>query len=194
MDKEDLFKLLDLKGKEAIPQEATERAITSTHPGAPSRAASLTALVLDGWALRRGREVLAESERLQALPMDEYAIADFHGAAFEPDPQLHEDCVDQQRHQFLQQLLETPDYQALHAVTLLNEAAAAIATTAFAEQFAALKDEPAGFTGQQRSARRCCALSQSAEQCHAASHLRVGGPLPEIGPVEAETQDPAWSG
>jgi hypothetical protein len=47
---------------------------------------SPTALDLDEWALRKGRDVLADSERLQALNPGEHAIADFHASAFLPDP------------------------------------------------------------------------------------------------------------
>jgi uncharacterized protein with von Willebrand factor type A (vWA) domain len=140
MDKNDLLKMLDLGGKEAPPQEATELAITSTDTQ-PKASASLTALELDEWALRRGREVLADSERLQRTGLDELAVADMHGAAFEPEPYLLEECIDPQRRDFLEQLLQTPDYHALHASTMLNAVASAIAATAFAEQLAALKKD-----------------------------------------------------
>ena len=96
---------------------------------------------LDEWALRRGRDVLKDCDRLRDLGLDENAIADFQACAFEPEPRLHGDCVDPQRQEFIEQLLETPDYQALHATTMLQEAASAIATVSFAEQFAALRKE-----------------------------------------------------
>ena len=64
MDKDDLLKLLDLEGKEAAPSEATDLALTSTADTKPPKAASPTALELDDWALRRGGEVMADSERL----------------------------------------------------------------------------------------------------------------------------------
>jgi len=88
--------------------------------------------------------VLQESERLQQTGLDENAIADCHGVAFEPDPQLKEDCIDPQRRAFLAQLLETPDYRALHESTMLDAAASAIAACAFAEQFAALRKDEGG--------------------------------------------------
>jgi uncharacterized protein with von Willebrand factor type A (vWA) domain len=143
MDKNDLLKMLDLGGKEAAPQQATELAITSTQVK-PTAPASPTALQLDEWALRRGREILADSERLQQTGLEEHAIADMHGAAFEPEPQLVEECIDPQRRDFLEQLLQTPDYHSLHASTMLNAVASAIAAAAFAEQFAALKKEDKG--------------------------------------------------
>jgi len=140
VNRDDLLKMLDLSGKEVAPPEAKDLALTSTDPS-PTRSSSPTALELDEWGLRRGREVLVGSERLQQLVLGEDAIADFHGVAFEPDPQLKEDCVDPQRREFIAQLLETPDYQVLHQSTMLNAAASAIAATSFAEQFAELKKE-----------------------------------------------------
>jgi uncharacterized protein with von Willebrand factor type A (vWA) domain len=143
VNRDDLLKMLDLSGKEAAPaEEATELAITSTTgTPQPRPAASPTALKLDHWGLRRGCEILEDSERLQQTGLDENAVADMHGAAFEPDPQLQEDCADSRRREFLAQLLQTPDYHALHQSTMLNAAASAIAATSFAEQFAALKKE-----------------------------------------------------
>jgi uncharacterized protein with von Willebrand factor type A (vWA) domain len=145
--REDLLKMLDLAGKQDSPQqEASELTIESAdHP--PVLDASPTALELDEWGLRRGKEVLVESERLQQTEINEAAAADFHGAAFEPEPTLKESCVDPCRHEFLTQLLQTPDYHALHQSTMLDPVASSIATCAFAEQFAALKQEGAR-TGQ----------------------------------------------
>src|SRR5205823_3883179 len=51
---------------------------------------------------------------------------------------------DPRRHQFLAQLLGTPEYRALHADTRLDDTAAAIAAGHFAEQYAKLKNEEAG--------------------------------------------------
>jgi uncharacterized protein with von Willebrand factor type A (vWA) domain len=100
-----------------------------------------TALVLDEWALRRGRDLVAESERLKKVGTDEFAAADFFGVAFEPDPQLMPACADPRRHQFLGQLLGTAEYRSLHADTRLDDTASAIAATHFAEQFARLQSE-----------------------------------------------------
>src|SRR5262249_55342807 len=125
MDRDELLKMLDLSGKEITQRESRQLAITPSEPK-PIKPASPTVLELDEWGLRRGREVLEESERLQQTGLDENAIADCHGVAFEPDPQLKEDCIDPQRRAFLAQLLETPDYHALHESTVLNAAASAL--------------------------------------------------------------------
>src|SRR3954452_3584586 len=137
--------MLDLAGKEAGPKGESADLLPITPAGPPPVAhANPTALELDDWGLRRGREVLAESERLRQTGLCENAAADFHGAAFEPEPKLEEGCADQRRHEFLSQLLQTPDYHALHQGTMLDPAASSIAACAFAEQFAPLKQEECG--------------------------------------------------
>jgi uncharacterized protein with von Willebrand factor type A (vWA) domain len=134
--------MLDLAGKEAVPDKDDGLSITSTDtPAAPEGPASPTALKLDGWGLRRGEELLAESDRLKTLSLNQHEAADFFASAFEPSPELEEACVDPRRREFLAQLLDTPDYKALHASTMLNAAASEIAAAAFAEQFCALKQE-----------------------------------------------------
>jgi len=101
------------------------------------------AIEVDDWGNRRGSELLESSKRLQMLRLPREAIIDFHAVAFEPDPKLQPACVDESRLQFLQQLMETTEFQSLHASTQLHPCASEIAATAFAEQFAAqLKDEP----------------------------------------------------
>jgi uncharacterized protein with von Willebrand factor type A (vWA) domain len=134
--------MLDLHGKEAAPvEEATELAITPTLPETPASLASPTALVLDSWGLRKGEELLAGNERIKAMKLGKEEVADFHAAAFEPCPQLHERCADARRLEFLTQMLQTPDYRALHERTLLNETASEIAACSFAEQFTRLKEK-----------------------------------------------------
>lgn len=122
--------------------------------------ASDTALVLDKWSHRKGAEVLAQSKRLwklfdlegltwkpgqsSALKIEnaEREVADFHAAAFEPEPRLAERCQNEQLHQYMGKLLELPNYRTLHASTLLDECASEIAAVALAEQWLALKSKP----------------------------------------------------
>ncbi len=134
MTPDDLLKLLDLAG--ANPARADPLTITPADPHPPPAAGGPTVLRLDEWGLRRGRYLLAESERLKRLPRDEFAAADFHAAAFDPAPELLPACRDRARHQFLTQLLDTPDYRALHADTRLDDTASVIAAVSFAEAFA----------------------------------------------------------
>jgi uncharacterized protein with von Willebrand factor type A (vWA) domain len=100
------------------------------------------AMEVDDWGFRRGTQLLEESERLQALNIPKEAVVDFHAAAFEPDPRLNASSVDDSRLKFLQQLMETNEFQGLHASTQMHSCASEIAATAFAEQFAAQSEKP----------------------------------------------------
>jgi uncharacterized protein with von Willebrand factor type A (vWA) domain len=100
------------------------------------------AMEVDGWGFRRGTQLLEDSERLRALNIPKEAVVDFHAAAFEPDPRLNASCVDDSRLKFLQQLMETNEFQGLHASTQMHPCASEIAATAFAEQFAAQSAKP----------------------------------------------------
>ena len=130
MNNDELNKLLDLDGG-TLPSSGFE---TTQKPAE----ASLTALKLDQWSLRKGNELLVESPRLRKLNLTSETVADLHAAAFLPSPELEESCSDPLRRGFIQELLNTPAYQILHASTKLNTVAAEIAACSFAEQFSAL--------------------------------------------------------
>ena len=83
MDPHDLLKLLDLNAKP--PPSAVVTTIAAAE-STPSAATNPTALRVDEWGLRRGRDLVAESERLRKAGTDEFAAADFFAAAFDPDP------------------------------------------------------------------------------------------------------------
>ena len=149
MSNDDLLKMLDLDGRET-PPKGEPLAVRSGEDSKPQAPASPTALHLDGWGLRRGRDVLRESERLQECLADlgdqeqrAHAVADFHAAAFETDPRLQETCVDPLRLEFVHQLMDTPEYHELRAATVLNDTASEIAATAFAAQYAELHQDRA---------------------------------------------------
>ncbi|MFO0825304.1 MAG: hypothetical protein U0792_19645 [Gemmataceae bacterium] len=142
MDPHDLLKMLDLNGKPARPPDTSiplEVVASATSPA--TKDTSPTALELDEWGLRRGRDLVAENTRLKKSGTDEFAAADFFSAAFDPNPKLLAGCTDARRHQFVSQLLDTPEYHALHASTQLDDTASEIAATHFAHQFAQLKKE-----------------------------------------------------
>ncbi len=141
MEPNELLKLLDLSAKPARPPGGAAHPTGNAIGADTAEPKSPTALEVDEWGLRRGRDLIAESERLQKSGTDEFAAADFFAVGFEPEPKLNEGCVDPRRHQFVKQLLDTPEYHALHADTRLDDTAAAIAAGHFAEQFAKLKTE-----------------------------------------------------
>ena len=159
MTNDDLLRMLDLDGREPAPK-GEPPAITPGVGTKPEAPASLTALHLDGWGERRGRDVLRESERLRGClaglgdeERQAHAVADFHAAAFETDPRLQDACADPLRLEFVRQLLETPECHELRASTVLNDTASEIAATAFAAQYAALREER-GCGGKEKPGER----------------------------------------
>lgn len=138
MNPEELLKMLDLGGAEPTPPGSSDVIVS----GEPSSPGSPTALEMDEWGLRRGRELVSASERWQSLALGEHAAADFFAAAFEPDPRLLPSCIDPLRREFIEQLFDTPEYHELHAATRLDDTASEIAATHFATQFADLQKSP----------------------------------------------------
>ena len=96
-----------------------------------------TAVVCDEWAMRRGRE-LADCPRWEATGLDENAAADFHALAFDPRAEF-QPCEDRTRERFIGAMVETPEFHALHAETMLDDFAAQIAALHFGNQFAEFK-------------------------------------------------------
>ena len=130
MNNDELNKLFDLEGG-SLPSFGSE-------PTQKPAEASLTALKLDQWSLRKGNELLAESPRLRKLNLSSACVSDLLGAAFLPEPLLEDACSDPLRKQFVEELLSTPAYQSLHESTKLNGIASEIAAISFGEQFSAL--------------------------------------------------------
>jgi uncharacterized protein with von Willebrand factor type A (vWA) domain len=103
--------------------------------------ASEYAMKLDMWGKAKGKELL-EAEMLK--PLDKKtaeAVADFYGAAFEPEPEPEERCVSQSRHEFLKSMLETAEYRELHASTAMEDLPSEIACASFAKQYYELVEE-----------------------------------------------------
>lgn len=145
MSPDEMMKMFGLGAPAEKPAAAAGLGIMPTSGGAKKKAAPTcpTAIEIDEWGMRRGRDLIDESERLRRTGVDEFAAADFHAAAFDPDPVFTDGCDDGRRAEFITQLLDTPECHALRADTMLDDTAAAIAATAFAEQFAVLTKDDA---------------------------------------------------
>ncbi len=188
MSREEILSLLDTPAGQSDLEVAAAETCDTVSPVEVSE----TALALDDWSLRRGREVLENSELLQKqFGMDDPAsldasksmdqcveefqklTADFHGAAFEPEPQLAPACANERLRGYMQQLLETPEFKALHQETQLDEAASELAAAAFAQSWVALaKTEQSedDFKSQMQAMRAASQALQSA--CGEVSDLR----------------------
>ncbi len=72
MSQNDLLKLLDLNAR----PPASAEVVSIVGPGSdPAGATNPTALFVDEWGLRRGRDLVAESERLRTAGTDEPRIS-----------------------------------------------------------------------------------------------------------------------
>lgn len=156
MTREQLFEMLDLA---PAPSAGSGMDDEGFEPGDKSAGPppSPTALALDDWSIRRGAESLSGDVMTKALKIEpddsvtdaqEHAAADFLAAAFEPNPKLADRCVDDTRHRYMGQLLETEEYRALHADTQLDPLASELAAGHFAQGWVALaENEPQGPQG-----------------------------------------------
>jgi uncharacterized protein with von Willebrand factor type A (vWA) domain len=115
---------LDVTEAEGVPSTSG----VGTHP---------TALKLDAWDLAQGErlaKVTGTGEESHSV------LADFHGAAFLPDPELVEGgCSNRRQGEFVQTLLETPEYRELHEATQLNPLASEMAVVQFSREYFALE-------------------------------------------------------
>lgn len=192
MDPDELLKLLDLGARPPRPPDELRPPAAADQ--APPGDASPTALVVDAWGLRRGRDLVDESDRLRAAGTDAFAAADFFTAAFEPDPRLIDGaCADPLRREYVGQLLDTPDYRSLHAATRLDDTAAAIAAVHLAEQFAKLaRDEGASAgdpTGREMATLRAVGRAV-AEAGKEVDELREAASALGMGPGAPGANDP----
>ncbi len=163
MGRDEMLDLLGIGDEDDSKDVKTEELAIEGLDTKPAVPASPTALQLDAWSLRQGKEMLDEAKadtegglypRLvppaadssPSLASQEKAantLADFFGAAFESEPKLNPACEDLMRHEFVKQLLETPDYHALHEQTVYNRNASEIAASAFTRQYVELVEETA---------------------------------------------------
>ncbi|VTU00876.1 Marine sediment metagenome DNA, contig: S01H1_S27396 (Fragment) OS=marine sediment metagenome GN=S01H1_64016 PE=4 SV=1: VWA_2 [Gemmataceae bacterium] len=191
-----MLKLFDLGARPARSPDAPPAVTATGGPAsAPSGPASPTALVLDEWGLRRGRDLVAESDRLRAAGADALAAADYFGAAFDPDPALAPACADPRRHAFLARVLDAPEYRALRADTRLDDTAAAIAAAHLAEQFARLPapdaaEKSGGDFGAELAALRAAAAAVDGARAEVAEFRDAAAAL-GLGPGAPGAGDPA---
>lgn len=102
---------------------------------------SPTALRLDSWDMRRGREIAKENKRLKEAEIDEIEAADFHAACFQPEPELHPRPANKLMSEYMQQLMTTTDYLELHDTTMGDDFASEVAAAHFGDAYAKLRKQ-----------------------------------------------------
>lgn len=96
-------------------------------------------LNMDSWGERRGKELCGEWRReggAKTLHSTFQVAADAHASLFEPNPTFAENPKSPDRAAWWKQMMETPDFQALHNETCLNTNISAIAAKTLFDQWA----------------------------------------------------------
>jgi uncharacterized protein with von Willebrand factor type A (vWA) domain len=99
------------------------------------------ALRTDGWERMRGREIATTNERMKKAEIDEIEATDFHASCYNPQPELHPNCKEPLRTEYMKQLFETVEYMELHDKTMGDDFSSEIAATQFGEAYAALRKQ-----------------------------------------------------
>ncbi len=110
---------------------------------------STTVLKLDRWTKRAGADLSETWQSDKEFPQtnaDE--TADMFGALFDVEPEKAAKPTDKARAGWMEQLMATPEYDALHRQTVLNPGLSRLAATEFARQWLAyvetMEKEPGG--------------------------------------------------
>jgi uncharacterized protein with von Willebrand factor type A (vWA) domain len=130
----------DLPPDRGGPPEPAEGAAGPIGAAPPPAPPPPHALRLDAWGARKGHDLVAEGGALAGAGATPEAAADFHALAFEPCPELADACEDALRHEYVRDVLQTPDWRELNASTALDVDASELAACHFAKGYAALAE------------------------------------------------------
>ena len=129
---------------------------------------SPTALRLDRWSIKRGKEWVQDRQVSDALSPAgdsmEHMAADFMAAAWEPRPELAENPLDTRRHHFIESLMQTPEYEKLHRITMLDDITSEMAAINFARQWFALTEQDEPEDELERDSQALQAATQACKQ------------------------------
>lgn len=143
MDKDKLFDLLGFNDTPEDDDFEDRVEDTINQPGSEIDDVSLTALDLDQWSIHKGHE-LNQLAKFSRLGLSDLEVADMFGAAFKVSPKLVDLCHDERRHQFVRDLLATPDYKTLHDLSKANAVISRMTAETFCKQWSELKAQDAG--------------------------------------------------
>lgn len=96
-------------------------------------------LELDEWDKTRGVEIRAKHP---SKTMKNADVADFHAACYLPEPKMKEEAreLDQKKTDFMLNMMDTPNFQALRKNTVFNRIASELATNVLCDEY--VKTEP----------------------------------------------------
>lgn len=164
---------------------ATDTALGLSESSTIAEPQSPTALMVDRWGLHRGQR-LAELDWNAEANHTPVTLADCHSALFEPSPCLAANPEDKAKSRWFQQLMDTPEYHALHSQTVLDAFMSELGCKSLADSLSEYveqtKDEPPPSDGEEESIKSemkrirstAKAVESAKEECEAASDLANG--------------------
>ena len=127
----------DILDFDARPDAVAPAGIGALQQAAPE---SETVLAVDRWGQRRATDI-AERWVQSGIPGEQPVIADAHEALFSPVPAIAERPADASRAAWWRQLMETPEYRALHNQTMLDPELSEIAAAQVCREWVAYAEQ-----------------------------------------------------
>lgn len=154
MNTDDLLKMLDLKPENLPKTTPVSKRVpvlieqhydlaTDTVSGSVTEL-SPTALLLDEWDLAKGAELHRSWPSKLAAAVGKDGAADFFAACYLDAPALAKHPLSPRLAEFVKNILELPDHQALRESTRFDVSKSRLAATTLAEQFAKLLADDRG--------------------------------------------------
>ena len=196
--------MIDILEFDARPDAVTPIGICAAPVAVPE---SETVLAVDRWGHRRAADIAERWQAADVQTSDLPVIADAHEALFSPSPVSAGRPADAKRAAWWKQLMETPEYRALHNQTMLEPELSEIAAAQVCREWAAYAEQqpepPPPQPGQQPAAEpgsdgepikntltrmrsTAKALQQAQDDVETARNTSAG-----IGAGDAATLDPA---
>jgi uncharacterized protein with von Willebrand factor type A (vWA) domain len=135
--------------EEALTEQSASQSLLVEGKGAAREPeASGTVLALDRWGQRKGAELRERWLELGSMietpaeaEQSALVAADAHGALFEPEPAFAANPSDKARAAWWKQMMETPEFAALHNQTCLDSGLSEIGAKSLADQWTTYANE-----------------------------------------------------
>lgn len=140
-EQEELLRMLDIGLGEVEEQEELEFADFLFDSEDDEEQIELTNTVLrqDEWDRAQGEALVKKHRKL--TDSDPKAVADFHSLAFQIEPELAGQCINKRRQQFIETMMDSPEYKRIHQSTRQNLLASEMATIRISEEYAELVEK-----------------------------------------------------
>jgi len=136
MTEQELLALMGLDDSLTSPSPSPPSSTTREEIPSEEIPINSTVMKVSKWDLERAAKMISD----QAIPLSTEALADFFTLCFNRLPEKNEGrCSDAIRQKYIEEMTETPDYEALRASTKGNELASEMAARKIADQFLRLK-------------------------------------------------------